>query len=42
MDLQTRKLEFLTEFLTIKSEELTWSLDRILQSTDDAFEPFHN
>ena len=40
MDIQTRKLEFIQEFVKIQSEELISRLERILKSNDDNFEPF--
>ena len=40
MDIQTRKLEFIREFVKIQSEELISRLERILKSNDDNFEPF--
>ena len=40
MDIQTRKLEFIQEFVKIQSEELISRLERILKSNDDNIEPF--
>ena len=40
MDIQTRKLEFIQEFVKIQSEELISRLERILKSNDYNFEPF--
>lgn len=40
MDIQTRKLEFIQEFVKIQSEELISRLERILKSNDENFEPF--
>ncbi|MCL1674571.1 hypothetical protein [Elizabethkingia meningoseptica] len=35
MDIQTRKLKFIQEFLKIQSEELLSRLERILSDNDD-------
>ena len=40
MDIQTRKIEFIQEFLKIQSEELISRLERILKSNEDEFTPF--
>ena len=39
MDIQTRKLEFIQEFLKIQSEEIISRLERILKNIDDDFSP---
>ena len=39
MDIQTRKLEFIREFLKIQSEEIISRLERILKNIDDDFSP---
>ncbi|MBU4538180.1 MAG: hypothetical protein L6264_11210 [Weeksellaceae bacterium] len=40
MDIQTRKLEFIQEFLKIQSEELISLLERILKSNETTSVPF--
>ncbi|MCB0538288.1 MAG: hypothetical protein KDE33_12265 [Bacteroidetes bacterium] len=40
MDIQTRKIEFIKEFLKIQSEELISRLERILKNNEDEFTPF--
>ena len=40
MDIQTRKLEFVQEFLKIQSEELISQLERILKNNEEDFSPF--
>jgi len=40
MDIQTRKLEFIKEFLKVQSEELISRLERILNNKEDDFSPF--
>lgn len=40
MDIQTRKLEFIQEFLKIQSEDLISRLEKILKNTEDDFIPF--
>lgn len=41
MDIQTRKLEFIQEFLKVQSEELISRLEKLLKSSnDDEFSPF--
>ena len=40
MDIQTRKLEFIKEFLKEQSEELISRLERILNNKEDDFSPF--
>lgn len=40
MDIQTRKLEFIQEFLKVQSEELISRLERILKNKEDDFSPF--
>jgi len=44
MDLQSRKIEFVQEFLKLQSEEVVARLEKLLRKenaslTDDAFEP---
>ena len=39
MDIQTRKLEFIQEFLKIQSEEIISRLERILKNIDNDFSP---
>ena len=39
MDIQTRKLELIQEFLKIQSEEIISRLERILKNIDDDFSP---
>ncbi|WP_209391411.1 hypothetical protein [Chryseobacterium sp. RR2-3-20] len=39
MDIQTRKLEFIQEFLKIQSEEIISRLEKILKNIDDDFSP---
>ncbi|ALR29854.1 hypothetical protein ATE47_04640 [Chryseobacterium sp. IHB B 17019] len=40
MDIQTRKLNFIQEFLKIQSEELISRLEKILINNEDNFNPF--
>ena len=45
MDIQTRKIEFIQEFLKVQNEELIYRLENILKkeneySKDENFEPF--
>ena len=40
MDIQTRKLEFIQEFLKVQNEELISRLERMLKNNDDEFNPF--
>ncbi|WP_434979010.1 hypothetical protein [Daejeonia sp. YH14] len=40
MDIQTRKLEFIQEFLKVQSEDLISRLERILNKKEDEFKPF--
>lgn len=40
MDIQTRKLEFIQEFLKVQSEELISQLERILKNKEDDFSSF--
>ena len=40
MDIQTRKLRFIQEFLKIQSEELISRLEKILINNEDNFNPF--
>ncbi len=40
MDLQTRKIEFIQEFLKVQSEELISHLERILKNRESDFKPF--
>lgn len=40
MDIQTRKIEFVQEFLKVQSEEMISRLERILKNKDGEFEPF--
>lgn len=41
MDFQTRKLEFIQEFLKVESEELIFRLEKILKNnTENEFTPF--
>ena len=39
MDIQTRKLEFIQEYLKIQREEIISRLERILKNIDDDFSP---
>ncbi|SFI22686.1 hypothetical protein [Halpernia frigidisoli] len=40
MDIQTRKIEFVQEFLKVQSEELISRLESLLNNRDDDFKPF--
>ena len=40
MDIQTRKIEFIQEFLKVQSEELISRLESVLKNKDDDFKPF--
>jgi hypothetical protein len=40
MDIQTRKLKFIQEFLKIQSEELIFRLEKILINNEDHFDSF--
>ena len=40
MDIQTRKIEFIQEFLKIQSEELISHLESVLKSKTEDFNPF--
>ncbi|MEN2436124.1 hypothetical protein AAH994_11985 [Weeksellaceae bacterium A-14] len=40
MDIQTRKLEFIQEFLKVQSEDLISRLESILNKKEDEFKPF--
>lgn len=40
MDIQTRKLEFIQEFLKLQSEEIISRLERVLKNIDDDTKPF--
>ncbi|MCJ8155784.1 hypothetical protein MKJ01_18710 [Chryseobacterium sp. SSA4.19] len=40
MDIQTRKLKFIQEFLKIQSEELIFRLEKILINNENHFDSF--
>lgn len=40
MDIQTRKIEFIQEFLKVQSEELISRLESILKNRNDELNPF--
>ncbi|MDR6403456.1 MULTISPECIES: hypothetical protein [Chryseobacterium] len=40
MNIQTRKLKFIQEFLKVQSEELISRLEKILINNEDNFNPF--
>ena len=40
MDIQTRKIAFIQEFLKIQSEELISRLEILLKNKDEEFKPF--
>lgn len=40
MDIQTRKLKFIQEFLKVQSEELIYRLEKILSNNEGNFNPF--
>ena len=40
MDIQTRKIEFIQEFLKVQSEELISRLESVLKNKDADFKPF--
>lgn len=40
MDIQTRKIEFVQEFLKVQSEELISRLESILKNRNDELNPF--
>lgn len=40
MDIQTRKLEFIQEFLKVQSVEMISLLERVLKNSDNQFKPF--